>query len=99
MLNTTTTVMTINQLLTKYSKTKYISKFNNRRLIYLSDLYPFHNKGMLEQVISDIVNENLEDKKVIYKILIREIIVSKIKNTISLVLMIITVVWILKYSI
>ncbi len=98
MLNTTTTTMTINQLLTKHAKTKYISKFSNRRLIYVSDLYPIHNKGMLDQLISDIVNDNSE-KKVIYKILNREIVVSKIKNTISLVLMIITVLWILKYSI
>ncbi len=76
--------MTINQLLTKYSKTKYISKFNNRRLIYLSDLKSFDQQGNLQKLVNDLIkdpNDSLE----VYQIIRKKLFFQKLEFSFAMI--------------
>jgi len=91
MLNTTTTTMTINKLLTKHAKTKYISKFNNRRLIYLSDLKSFDQQGNLQKLVNDLIkdpNDSLE----VYQILRKKLFFQKLEFSLATIAFILCMV-------
>lgn len=90
--------MTINQLLTKHSKTKYISKFNTRRLIFLSDLRPYYINGKLEQLVFEITDKNKRDLLELLKILRRQLFYAELKIIVGMTAVIVTAVLALVFS-
>ncbi len=82
MLNTTTTTMTINKLLTKHAKTKYISKFSNRRLIYVSDLKSLDQKNNLKKLVDDLIDDP-NDSMEVYQILRKNLFLIKFELSVA----------------
>ncbi len=90
--------MTINQLLTKHSKTKYISKFNTRRLIFLSDLRPYYINGTLEPLVFEITEKNKRELLELLKILRRQLFYAELKIIVGMTAVIVTAVLALVFS-